>query len=132
MTRSVLGLIHGADDAAELVLICYLLGVEALRAGKEALMWLTKDGVHVATDGFAQTVSVPTWPSIAELHTEYVERGGRFFACPVCVKNPRDSKGRRGHRTPRSRGRRRSTSSPQAAHSRSTTRSETPAHPSGG
>lgn len=83
--KVVLGLSHGADDA-ESVLICYLLGVEALRAGKEALMWLTKDGVHVATDGFANTVSVPNAPSIAELHTEYVERGGRFFACPVCVK----------------------------------------------
>ena len=83
--KVVLGLTHGTDDA-ESVLICYLLGVEALRAGKEALMWLTKDGVHVATEGFAETVSVPNAPSIAELHAEYVERGGRFFACPVCVK----------------------------------------------
>ena len=82
--KVVLGLTH-ADDA-ESVLICYLLGVEALRAGKEALMWLTKDGVHVATDGFADTVSVPNAPSIAELHAEYVEKGGRFYACPVCVK----------------------------------------------
>ena len=83
--KVVLGLTH-ADDDAESVLICYLLGVEALRAGKEALMWLTKNGVHVATDGFATTVSVPNAPSIADLHAEYVERGGRFYACPVCVK----------------------------------------------
>ena len=32
------------------------------------------------------TVSVPNAPSIADLHAEYVEKGGRFFACPVCVK----------------------------------------------
>ena len=83
--KVVLGLTHAGDDA-ECVLICYLLGVEALRAGKEALMWLTKDGVHVATDGFAATVSVPNAPSIPDLHAEYVERGGRFYACPVCVK----------------------------------------------
>lgn len=83
--KVVLGLTHGADDP-ESVLICYLLGVEALRAGKQALMWLTKDGVHVATDGFTETVSVPNAPSIADLHAEYVEKGGRFFACPVCVK----------------------------------------------
>ena len=83
--KVVLGLTH-ADDDAESVLICYLLGVEALRAGKEALMWLTKNGIHVATDGFAATVSVPNAPSIADLHEEYVERGGRFFVCPVCVK----------------------------------------------
>ena len=83
--KVVLGLTHAEDDA-ESVLICYLLGVEALRAGKEALMWLTKDGIRVATDGFAATVSVPNAPSIADLHAEYVEKGGRFYACPVCVK----------------------------------------------
>lgn len=83
--KVVLGLTHAEDDA-ESVLICYLLGVEALRAGKEALMWLTKDGVKVAAEGFAGTVSVPNAPSIADLHAEFVEKGGRFYACPVCVK----------------------------------------------
>jgi predicted peroxiredoxin len=83
--KVVLGLTH-ADDDAETVLICYLLGVEALRAGKQALMWLTNDGIKVATDGFAATVNVPNAPAIADLHTEYVEKGGRFYACPVCVK----------------------------------------------
>jgi len=76
---------HGADDA-ESVLIGYLLGVEALRAGKEVVMWLTKDGVHIATEGYSDQLSVPNAPSIADLHAEYIEKGGRFFACPVCVK----------------------------------------------
>jgi uncharacterized protein len=83
--KVVLGLTH-ADDDAESVLICYLLGVEALRAGKQALMWLTKDGIKVGVEGFAGTVGVPNAPSIADLHAEYVEKGGRFYACPVCVK----------------------------------------------
>jgi predicted peroxiredoxin len=76
---------HGADDT-ESVLIGYLLGVEALRAGKEVVMWLTKNGVHIATEGYSDQLSVPNAPAIAGLHAEYVERGGRFFACPVCVK----------------------------------------------
>lgn len=83
--KVVIGLTHGSDDA-ESVLISYLLGVEALRDGKEAVMWLTKDGVFVATDGYADGLSVPDAPSIADLHAEYVDHGGRFFACPVCVK----------------------------------------------
>lgn len=83
--KVVIGLVH-ADDDAESVLVSYLLGVEALRAGKEALMWLTKDGIKVATDGFADTVDVPNAPSIAALHDEYVAKGGRFYVCPVCVK----------------------------------------------
>jgi predicted peroxiredoxin len=78
-------LTHGAEEP-ENVLIAYLVGVEALRAHKQAVMFLTKDAVHVATAGFAKTVNVPGAPSISDLHDEYVANGGRFFACPVCVK----------------------------------------------
>lgn len=83
--KVLIGLTH-ADEEPENVLIAYLMGVEALRAGKEALMWLTKDAINVAVDGFAAKVDVPGAPSIADLHAEYIERGGRFYACPVCVK----------------------------------------------
>ena len=83
--KVVIGQTHAGDDA-EAVLVGYLLGVEALRAGKQAVMWLTKDGVQVAAKGFADTVAVPDAPSIAELHSEYTERGGWFLVCPVCVK----------------------------------------------
>lgn len=76
---------HGAEDP-ENVLIAYLVGVESLRAGKEAVMFLTKDAVFVATPGFADGIAVPDAPSVAALHEEYVASGGRFFACPVCVR----------------------------------------------
>jgi predicted peroxiredoxin len=78
-------LTHGAEEP-ENVLIAYLVGVEAVRAGKQSVMFLTKDGVHIATAGFAKTVEVPGAPAISDLHDEYVAKGGRFFACPVCVK----------------------------------------------
>ena len=83
--KVVIGQTHGSDDP-EAVLIGYLLGVEALRADKQVVMWLTKDGIHVATEGYADGLSVPGAPPIKDLHAEYVEKGGRFFACPVCVK----------------------------------------------
>ena len=83
--RVLVGLTH-ADDEPENVLIAYLMGVEALRAGKDAVLWLTKDGVNVALDGFADKIDVPGAPAVADLHEEFVASGGRFFACPVCVK----------------------------------------------
>lgn len=76
---------HGAEEP-ENVLIAYLVGVEALRAGKQALMFLTKEAIHIATAGFAGKIDVPGAPSVAALHEEYAAKGGRFFACPVCVK----------------------------------------------
>ena len=84
-SKVLIGLTHSIDEP-ENVLIAYLMGVEALRAGKEAVMWLTKDGIEVALDGFADDIDVPGAPSIADLHDEYVNSGGRFFVCPVCVK----------------------------------------------
>ena len=83
--KVIIGLSHGLDDA-ESVLISYLMGVEGLRKGKQVLLWLTKDGVHVATEGFAAKVNVPDAPVVADLHEEYISLGGRFYACPVCVK----------------------------------------------
>lgn len=83
--RVLIGLTHGADEP-ENVLIAYLMGVEALRAGKEAVLWLTKQGVTVAQAGFAESIEIEGAPSVAALHAEFVERGGRLFACPVCVK----------------------------------------------
>ena len=76
---------HGAEDA-ESVLVSYLVGVESLRAGKQAVMFLTKDAVHVATPGFVDTIDVPDAPSVSALHEEYLAKGGRFFVCPVCVR----------------------------------------------
>lgn len=83
--KVVIGLTHGLEDQ-ESVLISYLMGVEALRKGKQVLMWLTKDGVNVATAGFAEKVEVPGAPDVSALHAEFIEKGGRFYACPVCVK----------------------------------------------
>ena len=84
-SRVLVGLSHGAEEP-ENVLIAYLMGVEALRAGKEAVLWLTKNGVDVAVKGTVDSIDVPGAPAISDLHTEFVDSGGRLFACPVCVK----------------------------------------------
>ncbi len=76
---------HGAEEP-ENVLIAYLVGVESLRAGKQAVMFLTKDAIHLATPGFAAGIVVADAPSIADLHEEYLAKGGRLIACPVCVR----------------------------------------------
>ena len=86
--KVLINLSHGGGDP-ENVLTAYLCGVEALRAGKQAVMFLTMDGVYAGQKGFADTIQIDDAPSVADLHDEYVERGGRFLVCPVCVKTRR-------------------------------------------
>ncbi len=83
--KVLIGLTNGSDEP-ENVLIAYLTGVEALRAGKQAVMWLTKSAIEVATEGFASTIDIPGAPKVVDLHEEFVNSGGRFLVCPVCVK----------------------------------------------
>ncbi len=83
--KVLVGLVHGAEDP-ENVLIAMLMGVEALRAGKRAVLWLTKDAVNVATEGYVDDISIEGAPSTSDLLAEFVERGGRMYACPVCIK----------------------------------------------
>ncbi|MEO7570986.1 MAG: DsrE family protein [Acidimicrobiales bacterium] len=83
--KVIIGQTNGSADP-ESVLIGYLMGVEALRKGKQVLLWLTKDGVHLATPGYVDTINVPNAPSVLELHKEFVDAGGRIYACPVCLK----------------------------------------------
>jgi predicted peroxiredoxin len=77
----------GLDNTEEEnILIAFLMGVEALRAGKEAVLWLTKDAVQVGIHGFVDDRNVDGAPTTTDLLAEFVESGGRLFACPVCVK----------------------------------------------
>jgi len=50
------------------------------------LICLTKDAIHIATQGFAATIDVPGAPSIAALHQEYAADDGRMHVCPACVE----------------------------------------------
>jgi uncharacterized protein len=84
--KVVVGLTHGLDDP-ERVLLAYLMGVEAVRKDKQVVMWLTQDGVNLISPGFAEQVEVPDSPLVADLHAEYIDKGGRFQACPVCVRS---------------------------------------------
>jgi DNA-binding winged helix-turn-helix (wHTH) protein len=79
----VIGQTHAGDDA-EPVLVGFLVGVEALRAGKQAAMWITHDGVHLATRVFVASVSVPDAVPIADRYT----RRSSAYARTLAVTSP--------------------------------------------
>jgi len=83
--RTVVGCAHGEDDPDKVV-VAYLVAGAALDQGKDVVMWLTGDGVRLATDGYVGPIRSDLDPPLQRVHDQFVEKGGRFFVCPICFK----------------------------------------------
>jgi len=50
------------------------------------VMWLTVDGVRLALSGYADRIRAGMEPPVERVHAQFVEKGGRFYVCPICFK----------------------------------------------
>jgi predicted peroxiredoxin len=86
--RVIVGCTHGAEDP-DRVVVSYLTAVAALDRGKQVVMWLSVEGVRLALRGYADEIRVGEEPPIERVHQQFVDKGGRFYVCPICF-NERD------------------------------------------
>jgi predicted peroxiredoxin len=82
-TKAVVSLTTGLEDA-ERVTVAFLVAVGAAETGRPTLMFLTKEAVRLATEGFARAVACEGCPPLADLVKRYEAAGGRFLVCPIC------------------------------------------------
>lgn len=73
----------GADPGS--VLLSHMIAVEALRAGGEAAIALSKGGVSIAIQGTTEEIAIAGAPDVSSLQEEFVERGGVYLVSAVCV-----------------------------------------------
>ena len=83
MSRAAVSLITGLEDP-EKVTVALLVAVGAAEAGRETLMFLTKEAVRLATEGIAIGTASEGCPPIADLMARYKGAGGQFLVCPIC------------------------------------------------
>jgi predicted peroxiredoxin len=83
--RVIVGCTHGDEDP-DRVIVAYLTAVAALDQGKEAVMWLTVDGVRLGLRGYADGIRVGMDPPVERVHAQFIEKGGLFYVCPICFK----------------------------------------------
>jgi len=83
-TKVIISCTHGAEDP-DRVTVSYLTAGAALDKGHDVVMWLTIEGVRLATPGYADQITLPKAPPVERLHAQFVEKGGRFFVCPICL-----------------------------------------------
>jgi predicted peroxiredoxin len=86
--RVIVGCTHGEEDP-DRVITAYLTAGAALEQGKDVVMWLTVEGVRLALAGYADGIRADMDPPVERVHAQFIEKGGRFFVCPICF-NERD------------------------------------------
>jgi len=86
MARVVVGCTHGNENA-DAVVVSYLTAVAALDRGDEVAMWLTSEGVNLARDGYVAPIREGMEPPVQRVHDQFIEKGGRFYVCPVCFND---------------------------------------------
>jgi predicted peroxiredoxin len=83
--RVVVGCSNGEENP-DTVAVAYLTAGAALDQGKEVVMWLTSNGVRLGIRGYADPIRADQDPPIDRLHAQFIEKGGRFYVCPICFK----------------------------------------------
>jgi predicted peroxiredoxin len=81
--RAAISLTTGLEDP-EKVTVAFLVAVGAAETGRETLMFLTKEAVRLAIEGFAAATACEGCPPLADLVKRYEAAGGRYFVCPIC------------------------------------------------
>ncbi len=81
--RVIVGCSHGEEDP-DSVAVAYLTAGAALDQGKDVVMWLTSDGVRLALRGYTDRIRTEQDPPGERLHAQFIEKGGRFYVCPIC------------------------------------------------
>jgi predicted peroxiredoxin len=83
VSRAAISLTTGLEDP-EKVTVALLVAVGAAETGRDALMFLTKEAVRLATGGVAQGVACEGCPSIPDLMRRFEAAGGTLLVCPIC------------------------------------------------
>jgi predicted peroxiredoxin len=81
--KAVVNLATGHEDA-DRVTVAFLVGTAGLAAGKDVVMFLTKEAVRLAVPGFADAIESAGAPPVAKLFAQFAEGGGELYACPIC------------------------------------------------
>ena len=81
--RVIVGCTHGEEDS-DRVAVAYLTAGAALDQVKDVVMWLTVEGVRLALEGYVEPIRAGQEPPVERLHSQFIEKGGRFYVCPIC------------------------------------------------
>ncbi|HEY8780636.1 MAG TPA: DsrE family protein [Mucilaginibacter sp.] len=76
---------YGKDDA-ERALLPFIVANVAVTADQEATVFLTIEGVRLATKGYAEQVNKEGFTPLKDIMQSFLANGGKIWACGACTK----------------------------------------------
>ena len=76
---------YGKEDA-ERATLPFIVGNVAVTADQEAIIFLTVEGVWLATKGYAGQVNKEGFTPLKEILDSFITNGGKLWACGACTK----------------------------------------------
>jgi predicted peroxiredoxin len=76
---------HGSEDP-ERATLPFVVGNVAVTADQETIVFLTIEGVRLATKGHADSIHKEGFQPLADVMRNFVSNGGQIWACSACTK----------------------------------------------
>ncbi|HEY3110419.1 MAG TPA: DsrE family protein [Chloroflexota bacterium] len=76
---------HGREDAERATLPFVVANVSA-SADQDTIVFLTIEGVRLATKGYADGLQKEGFPPLGEVIRSFLSNGGQVWACGACTK----------------------------------------------
>jgi uncharacterized protein len=84
-TRLLINCNHGSEDP-ERATLPFVIANVAATADQETVVFLTIEGVRLATRGYADAIHQEGFPPLVEVMRNFVANGGQIWACSACTK----------------------------------------------
>jgi len=78
-------LTHAKNDTDKAT-VAFVVANAAVGSDQETLVFLSTEGVRLAERGYADDVHEDGFAPLRELMTNFVEAGGKIYACAPCFK----------------------------------------------
>jgi uncharacterized protein len=76
---------YGKDNP-ERATLAFIVGNTAVASDKEAVVFLTAEGVRLVTKGYADEIHEEGYAPVKDLIQQYVSGGGTLIACSACCQ----------------------------------------------
>ncbi|MEO6130439.1 MAG: DsrE family protein [Saprospiraceae bacterium] len=76
---------YGKEDA-ERATLPFIVGNVAVTADQQATIFLTIEGVRIATKGYVEEIKKEGFTPLKDILQSFISNGGKIWACGACTK----------------------------------------------